>query len=58
MIPMPIEHSHYQYNALYDSNVNRTIQSNTLFIYVLKLHNHGVRCYKTLSREQIIQNNV
>ena len=32
--------------------------SNTLFIYVLKLHNHGVRCYKTSSREQIIQNKV
>ena len=29
--------------------------SNTLFINVLKLDNHGVRCYKTSSREQIIQ---
>ena len=29
--------------------------SNTLFIYILKLHNHGVPFYKTSSREQIIQ---
>ena len=29
--------------------------SNTLFTYILKLHNHGVPFYKTSSREQIIQ---
>ena len=29
--------------------------SNTFFIYILKLHNHGVPFYKTWSREQIIQ---
>ena len=28
---------------------------NTLFTYVLKLLNHGVRCYQRLSREQFIQ---
>ena len=28
----------------------------TLFIYLLKFHNHGVRCCETSSREQIIQN--
>ena len=27
--------------------------SNALFIYVLKLYNHGVCCYKQSSREQI-----
>ena len=29
--------------------------SNTLFTYVLKLLNQGVRCYQRLSREQFIQ---
>ena len=26
--------------------------SNTLFIYILKLQNYGVRCYKTSSRDK------
>ena len=53
MILMTIEHSQRQQNALHDSNVNCvTLRlSNTLFIYVLKFHNHGVSSYKMLSRE-------
>ena len=64
MIPMPIEHSQCKLNALHDSNVSRMTQLRpTSFIeYVVHLRfetsQSGVRCYKTSSREQIIQNKV
>ena len=61
MIPVPIEHSQCQQNALHDSNVSRTTQlrHNSFIEYIvhlhcLKLYDDGVRCHKTSSREQII----
>ena len=63
MIPMPTEQPNYgpYMIQMSDERLNcvTLCLSNTLFIYVLKLHNHGVCCCcKTSCREQIIQNNV